>query len=212
MSTWAIVPIKPLNRSKSRLSSVLTIKQRAALSREMFERTLTTLRGVPGIDTTLVISRDSGALSLARQLGAQTLQERGESELNASLTMATRVAIERGATGVLLVASDIPLLQAEDVENMLNLGKHPPVVVIAADRRNEGTNAMLVRPPVLFRYTYGVGSLNRHREAALAAGAEVHIYQSLTTGLDVDIPADLDLYRELLVEQELHEAIWPVRM
>lgn len=210
MTIWAIVPVKPLNRSKSRLSTVLTIEQRESLSREMLERTLHTLSTVESIGGTIVVSRDSAALSLARGLGAQTLQESGAPELNASLTMATQVVASWNACGVLLLASDIPLLQAGDIENMIALAKHPPVVVIGADRREEGTNAMLVKPPALFAYEYGFGSLQRHRAAAQAAGADVHVYRSPTLGLDVDIPADLDLYREMLVERELHEPGWLV--
>jgi len=210
VSIWAIVPIKPLNRSKSRLSSVLDIKQRESLSREMLERTLRTLSMVESIKGTMVVSRDSAALSLARQLGAQTLQESGAPELNASLTMATQVVMRMNVSGVLLIASDIPLLQPEDIENMVAMAKHPPVVVIGTDRRVEGTNAMLVKPPGLFPYEFGEGSLEKHRVAAEAAGADVYVYQSPTLGLDVDIPADLDLYREMLIEREMHEPGWLV--
>lgn len=210
MSIWAIVPIKPLNRSKSRLSSVLDIEQRESLSREMLTRTLRTLSTVRSVTGVMVVSRDTGALSLARQLGAQTLQESGAPELNASLTMATQVVSSWNACCVLLLASDIPLLQASDIENMIALAKHPPTVVIGTDRREQGTNAMLVKPPGIFPYRFGVGSLNKHRAEAEAVGADVHIYKSPTLGLDVDIPADLDLYREMLVERELREPAWLV--
>ncbi len=208
MSIWVIVPIKPLNRSKSRLAEVLDIKQRESLSREMLERTLDTLSKVQGIGGVIVVSRDTGALSLARRFHVQTLQESGAPELNASLTAATRVVASWNASGVLILASDIPLVQAGDIEAMLGLGKPPPVVVIATDRRREGTNAMLVRPPGLITYRFGEGSLNKHVAEAKAAGAEVHIYESTTVGLDVDIPADLDLYREMLVEHDLSQQAW----
>lgn len=208
MSIWAIVPVKPLNRSKSRLAPVLDIKQREALSREILERTLRTLTGVPGIGGVIVVSRDTAALSLARRFNAQTLQESGNPELNASLTFATAAATGFNPSGVLLLASDIPLMQPADIEQMLALARYSPAVVIAADRRHEGTNAMLVRPPGLFPYQFGEGSLQRHIDAAEAASATVHVYTSPTMGLDVDVPADLDLYREMLVERELSEPLW----
>lgn len=208
MSIWVIIPVKPLHRSKSRLSTVLNMKQREALSREMLEHTLLTLGQVTGIGGVIVVSRDTGALSLARRYNAQTLQESGSPELNASLTAATRVVASWNASAVLLLASDIPLLQAGDIEQMIGLAKRPPVVVIGADRRREGTNALLVRPPGLITYRFGERSLNKHMAEARAAGAEVHVYESATLGLDVDIPADLDLYREMLMEQELSETAW----
>ena len=72
MAVWAIVPIKPLGQSKSRLSDILSRKSRAALSKELLTKTLQVLRGSPSIEKTLVVSRDTAVLALARTLGAQT--------------------------------------------------------------------------------------------------------------------------------------------
>jgi 2-phospho-L-lactate guanylyltransferase len=84
--------------------------------------------------------------------------------------------------------------------------------VVAPDRRGTGTNALLVRPPGLIPYRFGENSLDKHLEEAEAAGAEAHVYESDTLGLDVDIPADLDLYREMLVEREIREPGWLVSL
>jgi 2-phospho-L-lactate guanylyltransferase (CobY/MobA/RfbA family) len=61
----------------------------------------------------------------------------------------------------------------------------------------------------LFSYAYGPGSLHKHVEAAEQAGAEVHLYDSDTLALDVDIPEDLDLYRERLMAYQVSEPAWP---
>jgi 2-phospho-L-lactate guanylyltransferase len=209
VNIWAIVPVKPLKRSKSRLSPVLSPKQRETLSRQMLEQTLHTLLQVSKIKGVLVVSRDNGALALGRKMGAQTLSESGSPELNASLTRTTQVVASWHGAGVLIVSSDIPLLETTDVEAMLKMGKRAPVVVLATDRRGDGTNAMLVRPPGLIEYRYGEGSFQKHIVEAEAAGADVKIYKSETIGLDVDIPADLDLYREMLVERKAGETVWP---
>ena len=71
MSLWAIVPVKALHESKSRLSEVLTKEQRAELTREMLLNTLHELAEVPEIERTLVVSADSTALTLAQELGAE---------------------------------------------------------------------------------------------------------------------------------------------
>lgn len=208
MNTWAILPIKPFNRSKSRLSGVLNNAQREALSREMMEHTLSTLKQVQGLGGILVVSRDTAALSLARRFEAQTIQESGTPELNLALTRATQVVSAWNAWSVIVLASDIPLLRPEDIEEMLALGEVPNTVVIASDRRGEGTNAILMHPPALIPYCFGKGSFQKHLSEAHLAGVQVHIYQSPTLALDVDIPADLDLYREMLIERELKEPLW----
>ena len=71
---WAIVPLKPLNRTKSRLSPVLSQAQRERLSKQIFVNTLITLKKVRGIGGVLVVSRDTAALALARQHEVQTVQ------------------------------------------------------------------------------------------------------------------------------------------
>ncbi|HNS37332.1 MAG TPA: hypothetical protein PKM01_06080, partial [Anaerolineaceae bacterium] len=77
MSLWAIVPVKPLRRGKSRLAGVLSEDERALLNMTMLGNILMTLTSVPQIDSVLVVSRDPAALALARDHGARTVQEEG---------------------------------------------------------------------------------------------------------------------------------------
>jgi 2-phospho-L-lactate guanylyltransferase len=210
VNIWAIVPIKPLNRSKSRLAPVLDSRQREALSRQMLAQTLTTLKQVKGITGILAISRDHHALTLARQFGAQTVQESGAPELNNALGRATQLASTWGAQGVLLVASDIPFMAVKDIEGMLALADRPQIMVIASDRHGEGTNVLLVQPPGLITYSYGVGSFRKHVAEAKRAGIPVRVYGSPTVALDVDVPADLKMYQDILIqrETEVKEPVW----
>ncbi|MBI3762688.1 MAG: 2-phospho-L-lactate guanylyltransferase [Chloroflexi bacterium] len=199
MTTWAIVPVKPLSRAKSRLARVLSNSERQGLSREFLEHTLATLAQVHQIQRTLVISRDTEALTIARERGAHTVTESGAPELNLALTRATQVAAAFGARGVLVIPTDLPLLTAADVEQLLLLGDDEPVAVIAPDRHGNGTNALLVRPPQMFKYAFGPGSCQKHLERARAAGARALVCRLPGTGLDVDEPDDLRLYQETVI-------------
>jgi 2-phospho-L-lactate guanylyltransferase len=205
VNIWAIVPVKPLNRAKSRLASVLTAEQRETFSLQMLENTLLTLKSVEGIKGVLVISRDSAALAFARKLDVYTVSESGAPELNTALTRATQVVITWHARGVLVLASDIPLMRVEDIEGMLALATRDPAVVVAPDRHEDGTNAVLIRPPGLIPFRFGEDSLRRHLAEAHAVGASVRIYRSPTMSLDVDTPSDLDLYRESLGKQGINQ-------
>ena len=51
MTLWAIVPVKPLRRGKSRLSSVLSLEARTALNHYLLSNTLETLAAVPEYNT-----------------------------------------------------------------------------------------------------------------------------------------------------------------
>ncbi|MEW6093342.1 MAG: 2-phospho-L-lactate guanylyltransferase [Chloroflexota bacterium] len=193
MTIWAIVPVKPLRRGKSRLAGMLTEDQRTRLNRYLLEHILTVLNEVPEIEHTLVVSRDPAALALTREIGGRTVLENGAPQFNTALKRATAVATMHGAHAVLILPADLPLIKAADIKKLLERGKKPPVVVIAPDRRENGTNGLLVNPAGLIEYGYGPGSNHRHAERAAEAGARVELVPSKTIGLDLDLPEDLEM-------------------
>lgn len=197
MSLWALVPVKPLQRGKSRLSGVLSNEERTALNHQLFIHTLKTLAEVPEIAQTLVISRDPAALALARDHGARTLQEEGTPELNTALRRATVVARAYAAGGLLVLPADIPLLNVKDLQKLIGLAHDPPVVVLAPDRRGDGTNALLTSPVGLISYTYGPGSFHKHVDQVKLTGARLEICNLSSFALDLDIPEDLEMYRQI---------------
>jgi 2-phospho-L-lactate guanylyltransferase len=145
-----------------------------------------------------VVSRDSEALAIARDLGARTVQENGHPDLNIALARATVIAQRYATRGVLILPVDLPLITPEDVQVMLDRVGEPPVVVVAPDRCKQGTNALLVCPAGLIEYHYGPGSFDKHCELARQAGARLEICELPSVALDLDNPEDLEL-----VAQEL---------
>jgi 2-phospho-L-lactate guanylyltransferase len=198
MTLWAIVPVKPLRRGKSRLSEVLSEEERLGLNSQLLIHTIDTLREIPEIEQVLVVSRDQAALSLARAHGARTVQENGAPELNVALTRATIVAKQYATRGVLIIPSDLPMISREDISTMLDMVKDPPVVVVAPDRKMEGTNALLVCPVGLIEYDYGPNSFERHCLSAKEAGARLEICELASLALDMDVPEDLELVSDEL--------------
>jgi 2-phospho-L-lactate guanylyltransferase len=197
MTVWAIVPVKPLRRGKSRLAAALNEEQRADLNRFLLERTIKTLVDLEEVEQVLVVSRDSSALSLARNLGARTVQEDGAPALNTALKRATVVAQVYASRGVLVIPADLPLLTRDDVKALLRRAIDPPVVVIAPDRHQKGTNALLLAPANLIEYDFGGNSFERHCERARRVGARLEIVNLPSLELDLDLPEDLELVRTI---------------
>ena len=195
MTLWAIVPVKPLRRGKSRLAGTLDDTEREDLNRLLLERTIKTLTGIKDVQEVLVVSRDSSALALARDLGARTVQEDGAPSLNTALRRATVVAQVHASRGVLVIPADLPLLTAGDVATLLERGTNPPVVVIAPDRHRRGTNALLLAPAHLIEYDFGGSSFKRHCDRARRVGARLEVVELPSFGLDLDLPEDLELVR-----------------
>ena len=195
MSLWAIVPFKNLRAAKSRLDGALTAEERMAVSRDLLTRTLELLLSTPAVDRTALVSRDAEALALAGGLGATPILEADPPDLNRALAQAGEQAAAAGATAVLVLPADLPLLTRAEVDRLCAQAKRPPVVVLAPDRRHDGTNALLLSPPGLIEYSFGTGSYNRHRERARQAGARLDVCDLPGLALDIDLVEDLDLLR-----------------
>ena len=176
--------------------------EREDLNRLLLERTVRTLTELKEVEEVLVVSRDSSALALARDLGARTVQEDGTPSLNTALRRATVVAQVYASRGVLVIPADLPLLRATDVKALLQRATDPPVVVIAPDRHRRGTNALLLAPADLIEYDFGGNSFSRHCERARKAGARLEVVELPSLGLDLDLPEDLELVRQIQASRE----------
>ncbi|MDR3574948.1 MAG: 2-phospho-L-lactate guanylyltransferase [Anaerolineaceae bacterium] len=195
MSLWAIIPVKPLRRGKSRLAGVLSDDERTLLNYTMLGNTLKAVSAVAEIDQVLVVSRDTSALALAREHGARTVQEEGSPELNTALRRATLVAKAYGARGVMILPADLPLINPKDIREFVGYSGNPPEIIIAPDRRGEGTNALLVSPAGLIDYCFGKDSFKCHSQRAQKKAARLVVCKIEGLSLDLDLPEDLEIFK-----------------
>ena len=189
MRTIAIVPIKALTATKTRLAAALDPPDRAALTLRVLGGVLAAL-DTPGIAERLVVTPDAAVLHAAEAAGATGLRQDGAG-LNAGLAQGRAWARAAGAGAILIVLGALPFLGRDDVTALLALADRPHVAVFAPDRHGTGTNALLLRPPEALPFAFGVGSLARHRAAARERDLLTRSYESPGTALDLDTPADL---------------------
>jgi 2-phospho-L-lactate/phosphoenolpyruvate guanylyltransferase len=197
VTLWAIVPVKPIRRGKSRLAKVLSESERADLNWRLLNHTLKVLCSVREIGRVLVVSRDPEALALARDFGAQTLQEEGDPKLNTALKRATLFLRQYTLRSLLILPVDLPLLSPDDIRLVIASDPGPPGVVIVPDRHHQGTNVLLVDPPGFLDYEYGPGSFERHCERARCLNARLKVVELPSLALDIDSPDDLDLIQKM---------------
>ncbi|MEJ2758458.1 MAG: NTP transferase domain-containing protein [Anaerolineales bacterium] len=117
--------------------------------------------------------------------------EDGTPHLNIAITRATAVASMYNAAGVLILPADLPQMVPEDVTKMVEAASSYPSVVIAPDHRRQGTNALLVKPAGLLKYSFGENSFQRHVAQAEEKGAKVSVIELPSLARDVDYPDDL---------------------
>jgi 2-phospho-L-lactate guanylyltransferase len=197
--TWAIVPIRGLETAKTRLGGDLDAEERRDLVVDLLRRTLVATRDARRVSGTIVVTMDPAAAGIARDHHAIGLVERAPG-LNGAITAARSVAIARGATAVIVLPADLPAIDADAVDAVIEVaetataeaaaGAGTSLVALVTDRHGSGTNVLFVRPPAAIEPMFGPASRDLHRAAAHAAGATL-IELDGALSLDVDTADDL---------------------
>jgi 2-phospho-L-lactate guanylyltransferase len=199
MSLWAIVPVKSLKQGKTRLAEVLSEDERYVLNTTMLGNMLNSLQLTHSIDQILVISRDPWVLSISHDFGAQTLHEELPSNLNSAVTLAVNFAIAGHADRVMVIPSDIPLIKSIHIQDFAAQMTSPNQMVIIPDRREDGTNGLMIAPPDSFTFQFGAGSFHLHIRQAEQIGLRVDVLRIPAFELDLDLPEDLALFQTMII-------------
>ncbi|HTT81949.1 MAG TPA: 2-phospho-L-lactate guanylyltransferase [Rhizomicrobium sp.] len=184
MALRIILPAKPFAEAKQRLASAMTAEARAHLAEQMFRHVLAIASAFAEPAAIIVVSRAPDILCLAQTCGATALAEKPPCDLNIALRQAAKFALDHGASKLLVVAGDLPLLCKDD---LAALAAHD--CAIAPDRRGRGTNALLWPPSLEFHF--GDNSFERHCVTAKLAGYEARIVVRSGLAHDVDLPSDI---------------------
>lgn len=192
MSRTAIVIVARDPRgAKRRLRDVLAPTEREALSRAMLADVLAACRGTAA--DVLVVTESVAVARQARASGA-TVHQTEARGTRACARIGIDVAATRGATAVLVLPADLPLLRGADIRRVIAAGAKDGVVVVA-DRRGQGTNALLLRPVHAIPALFGPASFAAHLDAARGRDLRIRTPRIAGVRLDVDTADDLRLLR-----------------
>lgn len=192
MECRLLLAVRPLAEGKSRLSTAISDADRQFINSNMLEHVLSVVHEIFPATAVSLISRSNELLNTTRARGMTGIREHGDN-LNAALTQGAEAARQVGAPALLALSSDLPFLTADDLRAML---ERPEAVVIATDRARQGTNALLLRPPLAIPYRYGTDSLARHLAEAEKAGLTASVVERAGLARDIDTPADLAEWRK----------------
>jgi len=186
---YAVVPVKDLRGTKSRLAPVLDPGARAGLTLYMMGRVVRAIREA-GVADVCVVSPDRMVLDEAKRRGATPLVQESRG-LNPALEEGRRRAVELGASTLLVLPADLPLLDAEDVLAVLEEAREGPSVTISPDGARSGTNGLLIRPPDVLPFAFGPDSFEAHLGAARGRGLDVRVCERPHLAFDLDTAGDL---------------------
>jgi 2-phospho-L-lactate guanylyltransferase len=208
----ALVPVKRLEESKSRLLPHLPDERRQALTLAMLADLLEALTRSKGLDRIAVTTPDPIVAALARSAGAEILL-RPEPGLNAALEDGIERLKPTPDELFLIVLGDVAGATNADFETLLGLpdATDAPGVWLAPSS-DGGTSALLQRPAGVIPCRFGRGSARLHRDAAVERGIAYREVPLDSLSIDLDQPEDLQAFlsiqgggrrtRELLLDLE----------
>ncbi len=189
---FALVPVKALAWGKTRLSALLAEEARRAVSQAMLIDVLNSLRRSSTVERFAVVSSDVTLLSLAQEFGAYTIDEGRPRGLSGAVTIGTEFCVRQGATALLVLLADLPLVEPEDIDFLFRQGEEiGHGVVLATCKEREGTNALLRVPPLVIPPCFGGPSLEAHRQAARQRGVPFRAVDVPHIAFDIDSVEDL---------------------
>ncbi len=200
MSAFAVVPVKQFARAKQRLSDDGFKISRRALVESMVTDVLQALKRAETIDAVIVVTQDRDVERLAVAWEAEVVGDPDEDSHSAAALIGVAEARRRGATAVMLVAGDCPMLDPSEVDLLVSRREGLDGVIVIPDRHGTGTNALLLTPPDAIAPAFGPGSCERHAALAGAAGVPVEIDALASLAIDVDTRDDLDTLRAALAD------------
>ena len=185
-----LIPVKDLTNAKQRLSPLLDQSQRVELARAMLLDVLETVAQWAKRPPVALVTSDPFAMDLARQFDFEIILDRSNHSETEAIEMATQVCESRHVDSTLVIPADIPLVQASELEKILQAApEQGSVLVPAADGR--GTNAAFRRPASLFPLRFGNDSFKPHFAAARETQKPCIVVLLAGIALDVDNPPDL---------------------
>jgi len=218
----AVVPIKETSDAKRRLAGVLCAARRQELALAMFEDVLATLTGVRELGSIVVVTVDPAAAAIAARYGARVSNAGAREGHTGAVAAAAR---ELAAEAMLTLPGDIPLVEADDIRQLIDVHRHATgrgarafTIVPAWDER--GSNAILCSPAAAVPLRFGADSFLPHLAAARRCAIEPTVARMPRIALDIDTPDDLALFlatpsptrTRALLEQwrlRLHDAMSP---
>lgn len=192
-----VVPVKPLDRAKSRLAApdidpALRARLALAFAADMVEAALSA-KYVTGI---VAVTDDALAAEVLGGIGATAVPDIPDAGLNAAFAHGARIAREiHGDIGVAAVAADLPALRAEELDAVLEaVSEHRasrtsrPSRKFIPDAHDVGTTMLFAPAGIELDPRFGGPS----RRAHLDSGAEpVGLRHIASLRRDVDTPEDL---------------------
>ncbi|NUS78361.1 MAG: 2-phospho-L-lactate guanylyltransferase [Streptomyces sp.] len=188
MQWTLVIPLKPLERAKSRLSDTAGDGLRPGLALAFAQDTVAAALASPSVDDVAVVTDDPLAARELAALGARIVPDEPQGGLNAALAYgAAVVRASHPETPLAALNADLPALRPLELTRVLNAAAEFPRAFLS-DAAGIGTTLLAIRGDQELRPAFGTDSRARHRASGareLALTGVDSVRQDVDTGEDL---------------------------
>ncbi|MDQ1750582.1 MAG: 2-phospho-L-lactate/phosphoenolpyruvate guanylyltransferase [Pseudonocardiales bacterium] len=159
---WNVVlALKPLDQAKTRLSSQLSVGERADLALAMAGDSVRAVLRADGVSRCLVVTADRFAARVLARLGAIRVVEAAPHGLNEAFRLGRQIIVDSGGGPLALMMADLAGCQPTSLSALLD---HVPAdrAAMVSDIEGVGTTLLACRNPRMVEPRFGPGSRRCH--------------------------------------------------
>ena len=188
---WAIIPINNFSRSFSRLSSILDMDQRMELAKNLSRRLIQKLTDLNEVEKVVVFTSEKIWSSEFDHPKLIVRSDENRKPLKEKIDSIADWAYSMGAEQMMYLSIDLPLLEKEDIKEMID--SHEEGLTIIEAKKDGGTNALISDLPRRINFQFGTDSFQKHIEAAKSEKLSINIQSIERLSFDLDDHDDWEL-------------------
>jgi 2-phospho-L-lactate guanylyltransferase len=140
MKIAAVIPMKSLYSAKSRLSNILTAKQRKNLAMYLLDATIKELKKSNFISEIVIVSSDEAVKHYSCLNRIKFIKD-SEEGVNKAVLLADKYCIDNGINANIVIPQDLPFISAKEIDKICTISnKYHKCIIICPSKRFDGTH------------------------------------------------------------------------
>jgi len=191
---WAIIPINNFTRSFGRLSPILNQDERIQLAKYLSTRLIHILLELKGIQKVMILTAETNWSNTIKHPKLVIHKEKSNEAFKSKIDSAADWAYEMGAKQLMYLSIDIPLVEKNDIQAMID--SHNEGLTIVEAKKDGGTNALICELPRRFDFQFGKNSFLKHLKTAELKKMDTNIQCIDGLSFDLDDQDDWEYFLE----------------
>ena len=191
MKIAAVIPMKSLHSAKSRLSNILTAKQRKNLAMYLLDATIKELKKSSFISEIVIVSNDEAVKNYSCINSLKFIKDSNEG-VNKAVNLADKYCIDNTINANIVIPQDLPFISVKEIDKICKISnKYQKCIIICPSKRFDGTNILFRKPPGVIKTHYDDNSYMNHLKEAFKFKIPIECLDIVKLRFDLDTKEDL---------------------